>query len=742
MAAPRCAIALLLLASSLNASEPEACATVDEEDAGDARGGRYTFSARVPNWRVGARLRVHVALEHSDGSNAANCDASCSKADDLQDACRFCKCAACPHCTIGTGPVIGVGCYVPGQIVSCSNARAVQHEDYGVVVLHLGSPSLAPDHRFGCTVAAPASAKHTMPEIECLDYLAGPPLPPSPPAPAPPLPLPPPPPPPPVPQPPSVVSHPPPTRTQPPNPSPRAYYGGTIRVQPPPPAPPSWVQYAHECTHLLRAPNVEAISSAAFQITPALSAQPTPRCEHGLQIRTEYKRGAGTWHAISPRKVANSPGPERWQVDNLRCGDSAETRCSFRVRPAGWGESSKPSLAVSGLLLPTPASRAARLEAALRFGKSGTVCARCSTDQAKFVADIVTVLRLPSSNFVRIIEVREVQGAAAIVFDLQPTSTRSSDVLASQLASILPQPRSKIFGGDITQYLDRTGAGGGLIRLTAEGIVKMIQLPEPGVAIVIKEESDGPSALSYLALIILLMALLAVLVAYVKGMTWDEVQARLKALSWAEVQAYAKDISWEDIQGRVSYCWDETQGRVSDLLARWQGGGSAHHTKLPTEDEVSFAPITELTIPEDASEPDTSMDPSEQFPPGLPQLRPPPPQADPKMALEVQLSPVRRGEEEGGNIRQGMLYGAEEDEALQRARRLIAAIGGDSVAEPEPESATARTECGSELTPASLSFPSTDVPLDHTGFVVDLMVEPVDSREIVSEHDGATLTRL
>ena len=723
MTAPRCAIALLLLASSLNASEPEPCATVDEEAPSDARGGRFTFSARVPNWRVGARLRVHVALEHSDGSNAANCDASCSKADDLEDACRFCKCAACPHCTIGLGQLIGVGCYVPGQIASCSNARAVQREDYGVVVLHLGSPSLAPDHRFGCTVTAPASAKHTMPEIECLDYLVGPPLPPSPPAPAPPPPLPPPPPPPPVPQPPSVVSHPPPTSKQPPNPSPRAYYGGTIRVQPPPPAPPSWVQYAHECTHLLRAPDVEAISSAAFQITPAPSAEPVPRCEHGLQIKTEYKRGAGTWHGITVRKVANFPGPERWQVDNLRCGESAETRCNFRIRPAGWGESSKPSVAVSGLLLPTPAGRAARLEAALRFGKSGTVCARCSTDQAKFVADIATVLRLPSSNFVRIIEVREVQGAAAIVFDLQPTSTRSSDVLASQLASILPQPRSKIFGGDITQYLDRTGAGGGLIRLTAGGMAKTIQLPEPGVAIVIKEESDGPSALSYLALVILLTALLAVLVAYVKGMTWDEVQTHLKGLSWDEVQAYAKGISWNEIQGRASY-----------LLGRWQGGGGAHHVKLPTEDVVSFAPITELTIPDDASEPDTSLDPSEQFPPGLPQLRPPPPQADPQMAPEVQLSPARRGEEEGGT---------EEDEALQRARRLIAAIGGGSVADPGPESDDiARKECGSELAPASLSFPSTDVPLDHTGFVVDLMVEPIDSREIVSEHDGATLTRL
>ena len=339
------------------------------------------------------------------------------------------------------------------------------------------------------------------------------------------------------------------------------------------------------------------------------------------------------------------------------------------------------------------------------------------------MADIATVLRLPSSNFVRIIEVREVQGAAAIVFDLQPTSTRSSDVLASQLASILPQPRSKIFGGDITQYLDRTGAGGGLIRLTAGGMAKTIQLPEPGVAIVIKEESDGPSALSYLALVILLTALLAVLVAYVKGMTWDEVQTHLKGLSWDEVQAYAKGISWNEIQGRASY-----------LLGRWQGGGGAHHVKLPTEDVVSFAPITELTIPDDASEPDTSLDPSEQFPPGLPQLRPPPPQADPQMAPEVQLSPARRGEEEGGT---------EEDEALQRARRLIAAIGGGSVADPGPESDDiARKECGSELAPASLSFPSTDVPLDHTGFVVDLMVEPIDSREIVSEHDGATLTRL
>ena len=67
----------------------------------------------------------------------------------------------------------------------------------------------------------------------------------------------------------------------------------------PPPAPPVWVEHADECTHLLRPPEVEATSSASFRIRPAFSAPPVPRCELGLKINVEWRRGgSGAWRFL------------------------------------------------------------------------------------------------------------------------------------------------------------------------------------------------------------------------------------------------------------------------------------------------------------------------------------------------------------------------------------------------------------------------------------------------------------
>ena len=81
-------------------------------------------------------------------------------------------------------------------------------------------------------------------------------------------------------------------------------------------------------------------------------------------------------------------------------------------------------------------------------------------------------------------------------------------------------------------------------------------------------------------------------------------------------------------------------------------------------------------------------------------------------------------------------YGEAEDEALQRARRLIAALNGGA------DVADAGRSTGA---PVTLAFPPAPmgVPEEHTGFVENVVmsiVEPVDAEEI--EVDGTTVLRL
>lgn len=686
----RAVVSLVLTAVSSVRAEGSACATVDEMPQVQSTGGRFTFSAHVPDWHVGMQLRVSVALEHSDGTEVADCDASCTDETGLERACTFCKCAACPLCSIGTpGLLIGAGCKVPGQIVSCSNARTVSRGDFGANVLHLGAST---DRKFGCTIAAPGQALHTPPEIECITTTPAPPSAAATPTVAPPtmqpmampapsmLP-------PPLPR--AAPAYVPPRSVSPtslPTPLPRPAPTPAAARPNPPPAPPAWVQYAQECLHLLAAPEVEALSSASFRIRPALSAAPT-RCEHELQLKGEYRRGSGTWHGISLSRAAGLP--VRWQADNLRCGAIAETQCTFRIRPEGWGETSKPSKAVSGRRLPVPAATAVRLEAALLLGTSGSVRMGTEADRAKFTADVATVLRLPSAALVSIVEVREVaRGAAAVVFDLHATPTRTADTLAKQFASLLPQPRSELYGGDVTQYLDRKSVGGGLLRLAAGGMPLPLDVVGSGVLSVPREAARRPS---YFSLILVLAILTAVLVAYVRGITWPEAVDMVYALC-----VHASSM----VQARMG----------------GGGGGGGRHVKLATEESlVGFAPVVELSMGTPLGDArlakevvDTSLDPATEFPPGLPQLRPLPPRA---------------AEEEPA-------YGVDEDEALQRARRLIAALGSGSA-----EAAA----------PVTLAFPPEPlgVPEDHTGFVENVVmgvVEPMEAEEI--DVDGTMLLRL
>ena len=153
---------------------------------------------------------------------------------------------------------------------------------------------------------------------------------------------------------------------------------------------------------------------------------------------------------------------------------------------------------------------------------------QCEADQKKFTADLAKVLRLPSTAFVRIVEVREAEdtGRAMVMFDLHPTPARSTDKIISQLAALLPQARSEVYGGDITQYLDRTGMEPALVRIAADGASQQ-QVPVPAsgsIASIDEVDTHGTSAVSYVGLLAMLVVLVLVLLAYVKGITYYAMQ--------------------------------------------------------------------------------------------------------------------------------------------------------------------------------------------------------------------------
>jgi hypothetical protein len=233
--------------------------------------------------------------------------------------------------------------------------------------------------------------------------------------------------------------------------------------KPPPPAPPSppplWMALAKgECAYLLRPPLVEALSSATFALRTQRAEMQgdVSRCESAATVPTiEYRIGVGTmadpeteapWHPLPARTVAGA-----LLVDNLHCGQTPATRCVFRLRPAGWGESSRATQAISGLALPAAPANAARLELAFTVGRS--VCLSCSGARAGVVADLATALALPRAN-VRVVEVREAGATAAVVLDLLPHQERGVEALVRQLASMACLPSSDVYGGDITQFLN------------------------------------------------------------------------------------------------------------------------------------------------------------------------------------------------------------------------------------------------------------------------------------------------
>ena len=228
---------------------------------------------------------------------------------------------------------------------------------------------------------------------------------------------------------------------------------------PPPHPPPLPLALRRECAYLLRPPHAQPLSSASFWISPqtldgAVDAKDVQTCERGLHFGVEYSRDGGTtWSEV----VGSHPnaGPEaKVLVEDLRCGDEPTQRCNFRIRPVGWGESSRGSVAVASLALPARPAGAERLELTFRLGNSGNIRLSNDAGQKLLISDLTASLGSPDNTSIRIVEVRESTGRAAAVVDVLPSPRWSAKHYAAQLALQFKHPGSPIRGGDVTQYLD------------------------------------------------------------------------------------------------------------------------------------------------------------------------------------------------------------------------------------------------------------------------------------------------
>ena len=166
------------------------------------------------------------------------------------------------------------------------------------------------------------------------------------------------------------------------------------------------------------------------------------------------RAGEASWLVVATRDGGAATAAQRTiLVDEVRCGTTPSERCLFRVRPARWAEPSRPSAALGGLPLPArqPAS-AERVELRLRG-----VSLQAQSARDRLVDDVAAALGIASAN-VHLVEARDAEGSTAVVLDLGPSPPRDAPLLARQLASLVPLPRSDLYGGDLTQYVD--GAAG------------------------------------------------------------------------------------------------------------------------------------------------------------------------------------------------------------------------------------------------------------------------------------------
>ena len=560
--------------------------------------GHFTFTATSST----SSARVRVILPHAvDSTHFFECDKGCQALKqgevDLSRACGMCHCADCALCA--TDDQDFQSCNIPAQLVSCSGARVISREPtLGETVLHIGV-----DRKFDCSFAVPTGSSATSPELECLGADG------------------------------EIVD--------------------TLAQPMPPPAifspPPSPAPFA-------------AASSASPSSKPMGSMPP----------------------AVAPPSKSSTPTSSLKAVASAAIAPpTTAPPATVTARPAAAVAAAPPAAAPP---LPPLAMTAVRLQAAFNLGRSETVCMECSTGKARLTNDLASVLRLPSTAHVRIVEMREeaTRGHWRAVFDLLPTPTRSADQLTTQLASLLPLPRSGIYGGDVTQFIDRTK---GLLRLAPGADSQRVVLPE-GVDPVtqlaqqptVAPSSTGSSGYTFLGLLAVLAA------------------AAAAAMQRPNLRA--------SFTSRIDRALESVN------LRQWQMG-SSRHMKLSTTDDMAISSsmafdddyMTGLSSSmftigneeegeneEDGVAEDEALQRARRFIDAV--------SADQTLASVAAAKEVQedKGDEAaGGN-----------DDPLERARRLIAAVSSDSL--PPSSEAAAKDENAADVSSADIATP--DVAAD------------------------------
>ena len=380
------------------------------------------FSAHISGLEEITEVSVQVAQQYSEDTNEDGCNAGWCSSTETQDVCSWCACATCTRCAPTRN--FDLGCRLPANVTGCWGADIVHRSARGSAVLRL-NPTDPNQGRFGCSVALHVGAQIlSPPTLSCYTAQSADKVATS-----------------------SGLAK---DRLHPSGAlSPSSSFSMTAADSALSPA--DQPQAEVDCSTVLNPPHVNALSSASFVITPRLDASHRTQCKYMSQMKVEMRQGNADWQPVDSREHEGSAQI----VDVVRCFDTEATRCAFRLRFSNLSSPSQSSAPIAGKSLPPPGS-AARVEFGLLLSQSGSVCLTCTEGRGLLTADICAVLRLPDSSFVRVVEVRGTPTTTWVVMDLYPIPGRPASMLAEQLASLVPQSRSELFGGDITQFIDTT----------------------------------------------------------------------------------------------------------------------------------------------------------------------------------------------------------------------------------------------------------------------------------------------
>ena len=402
-----------------------------------------------------------------------------------------------------------------------------------------------------------------------------------------------------------------------------------------------------ECDELLNAPDVVPISSASFHLAFARHpAVPAPLCMQGIgQMRVEYVDAADSvWRTVSAQKangtMTSGVRDSVWLISHLRCPHG----CKFR-----WGPSGSMQLSAQALLLQTLHSHT-RIRRPRGWRWLCSLVPRrksaCSAIRAK-PACVQTLSRLfacRGRNMCALWRCGSLRGARKWCSTCYKLLTEPLSSYRYNFASLLPLPRSDIYGGELTQYLDR---GAGLQKFVDERGLRLerVTLP-PGV--VATTRLSSPTAL---------------------GTTSGSLSMGTFILTILLVAIAAAAIARYGIP-RTVRVWLRNTG----LWGWGSTNGAKRHMHVPTEDAVEEEQEALTASPSAPIVPKLSTRAIGSYI-DTPALAPDPhdPEGSPRYdGSLVRSLEMQDAQDDGG--------GVEDDAALQHARLLIATMFSGSVA--------------------------------------------------------------